>query len=326
MPDPFDILDDLACERFCSGETLAARHGVSRMAIWKAVQRLVALGVAVDTVRGRGYRLAHPIERLDPARIRAAAGAAALARLDALEVLSSVGSTNQHLASSFQPEQPDRVVVFAEHQAAGRGRRGRQWASPFAANLYLSLRWQFQLPTASLSLLSLAVASELATMLAQEGLADHGIKWPNDIYWRGRKLGGLLLELAGEQQGPCTVVIGLGLNWRMPALAAEGIDQPWVDLTTALGEQRLERNYVAGRALHALVCACDRYEAEGFEGFVAQWHAHDLVRGRVVDVHQGERISRGRAIGIDAQGRLEVECEDGVRCFSSGEVSVRTSA
>ena len=323
MLDPFDVLLDLSPAGFISGEVLAQRHGVSRMAVCKAVKRLAELGIAVDSVRGRGYRLTDPVELLDPARVTQALGEGNHAVLDALEILPSVGSTNAHLMRRYDCADPARVAVLAEHQTAGRGRRGRAWESPFGANLYLSLRWQFQLPAAALGLLSLAVASEVAAVLEAEGLSGHGVKWPNDILWGDRKLGGLLLELAGEQQGPCGVVIGLGLNWKMPSAAAGRIDQPWVDLVSALGHESGGRSHMAGRMLSALVSACSRFENGGFEGFRAQWARFDAVSGRPVRVHLGEHVHQGQARGIDEEGRLEVETGQGVERFASGEVSIR---
>ena len=325
MPDPFDILDALTPERFCSGEVLASRHGVSRMAVWKAIRRLESLGVPIEKVRGRGYRLARPVERLRVDEIRRSTAQDCLVMLDELQVVPLLDSTNRHLSAAYAPDRPARAAVLAEFQTDGRGRRGRRWISPFAANIYLSLRWQFHAPAAALGLLSLAVASELAAELARLGLSGHGVKWPNDLYWQGRKLGGLLLELSGEQQGPCAVVIGLGLNWSMPVAVAAEIDQPWTDIQTAMGSEAPGRNALAGRALTALIAACQRYAQSGFEGFAEQWEAHDLVRGRLVDVHHGGRVTRGRALGIDTQGRLELACEDRVLSFSSGEVSVRAA-
>ena len=323
MLNPFDLLLDLSPTRFQSGEALARAHGVSRMAVWKAMRRLMALGIGIESVRGRGYRLAAEIELLEVARIHAALGDDLMAVLDGIEVLPTIRSTNAYLMSAIRPEDPGRVAVFAEHQEAGRGRRGRVWHSPFGANLYLSLRWQFQLPAASLGLLSLAVATELAQILEGEGVEGHGLKWPNDLLWNGRKMGGLLLELAGEQQGPCAVVIGLGLNWRMPPEAGNGIDQPWVDLQHVLRDAACTRNRLAGRALAALVSSCLKFEAHGFEAFREQWTRYDLLQGQQVNVHLADTVYTGRALGIDDSGRLEVERDGQVTPFTSGEVSVR---
>lgn len=323
MLNPFELLFDLSSTEFTSGEDLARARGVSRMAVWKAVQRLVEQGVPVDAVRGRGYRLADGIELLEEARILASLGADVAAVLDELQLVPSVDSTNAYLARTVSCGEETRMAVLAEHQGAGRGRRGRRWESPFGANIYLSLRWQFQLPAASLALLSLAAASELAAVLEAEGLSGHGVKWPNDLLWRDRKLGGLLLELSGEQQGPCAVVIGLGLNWRMPQASSRQIDQPWVDLVTAFGGDAEGRNHLAGRALAALVRACLRFESQGFEAFVEQWERFDLMRGRDINVHIGDAVRQGCALGIDDKGRLAVDFDGSVDYFTSGEVSVR---
>ena len=116
------------------------------------------------------------------------------------------------------------MVCFAEHQSAGKGRRGRQWVSPFGSNIYMSILWRFQQDgIACTAGLSLAVGVAVIRALKTYGFNEVGLKWPNDIYCQGKKLGGILIEVSGEADGPCAVIIGLGLNLFLPEIQGQTI-------------------------------------------------------------------------------------------------------
>ncbi|MDX1654152.1 MAG: biotin--[acetyl-CoA-carboxylase] ligase, partial [Candidatus Competibacteraceae bacterium] len=229
------LLEVLGDGRFHSGEELARALGVSRAAVWKHLNSLGRRGLEVHAVRGRGYRLPNPLELLDPEGIRAQLSPSVQGRLAQLEVFDQIDSTNSYLLTRAKAGAPGGSVCLAERQSAGRGRRGRQWISPFAANLYLSVLWRYPDGPALLSGLSLAVGVAMARALEGVGVVGVGLKWPNDLLWRDQKLGGILLEFGGESSGPCQVVTGVGLNVTMPKEPALDIDQPWPDLTTVLG-------------------------------------------------------------------------------------------
>lgn len=144
-----------------------------------------------------------------------------------VDILPEVDSTNEYLKRLAFGGARSGTACLAEWQTCGRGRRGREWVSPFGANVYLSLLWRFSEGTAALGALSLAAA--VAVKRALDELAAGGVelKWPNDVQWHGRKLAGILLELGGEADGPCYVVAGVGINVAMPESRAADIGQPW---------------------------------------------------------------------------------------------------
>lgn len=318
------LVRHLADGQFHSGEDLASALGVTRAAVWKQLQRLIAqTGLRVHAVRGRGYRLAEPLELLDPAQLRVAMGSDAYARLEHLWVLSSVDSTNSHLARQPHPPVGRGAACVAEHQTAGRGRRGRNWVTPYGANLALSLAWRFDLPLPALGGLSLAVGVVLAETLQQLGLIGHQLKWPNDLHVDGRKLAGILVEAFGEAQGPTLAVIGIGVNLRqLDESAARNVDQPWIDLT-ALGLGELSRNLLAARLLDRLGLACESYGNAGFPQFLDRWEAFDGYRGREVKLVSASRSLQGRYLGIDPSGALLLEQGGRPQAFHAGEVSLR---
>ncbi len=320
----FEIIRLLADGRFYSGEELGRTLGISRSAVWKQVQGLAACGVDIFSVRGKGYRLAQPIELLDSACMLAAMPAGSRRMLHKLETHLSLPSTNQYLMD-YRSQVRMPVACLAEHQSQGRGRRGRRWVSPFGGNLYLSLLWPLGEDIAAVGGISLVVAVALMETLQELGVSDVGIKWPNDILWRGCKLAGILLELAGESSGGMRCIIGIGMNIRMPDNATGGIDQEWADLETVLARP-VNRNQLAAVLLHHLLAALDRFKQQGLSDVLPQWRSHDICAGQRVIIQAGSQAIEGRAQGVDESGALLLLADDGqVRRFHSGEVSLRTA-
>ena len=313
------LLQVLADGHFHSGETLAKAMGVTRAAVWKKVHALEKVGLAVFRVPGRGYRLADPLQLLDAQAIRAALPAATRARLAELTVLDQVGSTNSWLA-----ERPgDPAVCFAEFQSAGRGRRGRAWVSPFASNIYMSLGWSFAEWPQGFTALGMVAAIAAVRALKSLGVEGAGIKWPNDLVAGGRKLAGVLVDIQGEPPRATRAIVGVGLNVRMPAVAATEIDQPWMDLATLTEGDPPERNRLAAALIDSLFTALDEFAHAGFAAFSADWQALDLVAGRAVALHSHEQTVTGVAAGVDEQGALLLRTAHGVKRFVSGDVSLR---
>ncbi len=199
-----------------SGERLAEVLGVSRTAVWKVVTDLRERGIPVLSVDRRGYKLEHPVELLQLAHLRAAAARRQRDLPAATEVIFELGSTNEYLHAAAAPAPGQPRVVFAELQTAGRGRRGRSWLAPFGAGVTFSIGWSFADTPADLSALSLAMGVCVARELRDMGAPRIMLKWPNDIVFEHRKLGGLLAQLRVEAGGPAYVVIGLGLNLQLP--------------------------------------------------------------------------------------------------------------
>ena len=314
----------LADGHYHSGAALAEQLGLSRAAVWKAARKAgERLGLTIESRRGTGYRLSEPLELLDPARFLGALSHPAHSHIARLEIFDDIDSTNAHLLAAGHAGAPSGTLCLAERQSAGRGRRGRTWVSPYGANLYLSLLWRFPQGPGHLGGLSLAVGAALAQALEAAGAAGIGLKWPNDLLWQRRKLGGLLIEVAAEAQGPSLVVIGLGLNTRLGGAQAQGIDQPWVDLDEILGPQGYSRNRIATLATKALVTTLERYGREGLAPFLPLWERYDRYRGERVEIRQGERVITGTQAGITIEGALRLEVAGEVQIFTAGEVSLR---
>ena len=198
--------------------------------------------------------------------------------------------------------------------------------SPFGDNIYLSLLWRYGLAPGELGGLSLAAGSAVAGVLDDQGVEGIALKWPNDVLWGGRKLAGLLLEVAAETHGPSLVVVGLGLNTRLRGEQARAIDQPWVDLEEILGPRGYSRNELAVLLVEALTAAMERYERDGIAPFLPLWERFDRYRGEPVELRLGNQVLAGIQEGVTPEGALRLRVEGVVRTFVAGEVSLRLAS
>lgn len=320
------LIPMLADGAFHSGQDLAVALGVSRTAVWKQLNRLEELGLAVESVKGRGYRIPGGVELLDEAAIRAGLEDSVRGLLHELQLLETVDSTNAEALRRVAAGSGPGLVCSAELQTAGRGRRGRAWVSPYARNIYLSLVWEYHEGAAALEGLSLAVGVAVARALARLGLPPLQLKWPNDLLFGGAKLGGVLLEMAGDASGRCQVVIGVGINVSMPAAAAHAIDQAWTDLATVCGGQAPSRNAVVANLLNELLPLAASFARTGFAPWREAWMALDAFADAPVVLHSGEQRQAGVARGVDERGALQLETTLGVRCIYGGEISLRPAS
>ena len=310
---------------FHSGTALASRLGVTRATVCNHVRRLTALGLDIAALPGRGYRLGSPVELLSEADIRAGVSPVAAALLAGMALHDDIDSTNSYLMRAARLGAPSGMVCLAERQSAGRGRIGRDWVSPFGANIYLSLLWRFDEP-GSVAGLSLAVGVAVLRALARAGFSHASLKWPNDLLCDGAKLGGILLDVAGEMHGQCTVLVGLGLNRHVPDSAAAGIDQAWTDLGRVVQGPPPARNALIALLLNEMLPLLHEYSEQGLLPYLPEWRRAHAYQGREASLHMGDTVIHGRIADVTDDGLLLLELEDGSqRPFASGDVRLRVS-
>ncbi|AGO53249.1 bifunctional protein BirA [Serratia plymuthica 4Rx13] len=301
---------------FHSGEHLGEYLGMSRAAINKHIQTIREWGLDVFTVPGKGYSLPAPIQLLDSKRIL---GQLADKRVT---VLSVVDSTNQYLLDRITELQSGDACV-AEYQQAGRGRRGRQWISPFGANLYLSMFWRLEQGPAAAMGLSLVIGIVMAEVLQRLGAEEVRVKWPNDLYLNDRKLAGILVELTGKTGDAAQLVMGAGINLAMRESNANAINQGWINLQEA--GISIDRNELAATLLNELRQSLQQFEIDGLVPFISRWRALDNFIDRPVKLLIGEQQIFGIARGIDQQGALLLEQNGAIKPFIGGEISLRSA-
>lgn len=308
-----------------SGESLAAQLHQTRAAVWKGVERLRAIGIEVEALPRRGYRLARPVELLDLSRIRAELADDARAHVHNLELLFEIGSTNTRLLRRAPPPPSAADVCMAELQHAGRGRLGRRWIAAFGGGVAMSLGWTCSDVVRTLPALSLGVGVAVSRGLARAGAAGIALKWPNDIWFEDRKLGGVLIELRAEAGGPAHVVIGVGVNVSLSAEARREIEASGAAAAAVADacKEPVSRNRVAGAILDELLSMLLQYERFGFAAFRDAWAALDGLNGRPAQVVVGDSAVSGIARGVDADGALLLETTDRMQRFVSGEASLR---
>lgn len=317
----FDLLRLLADARLRSPAGLARELGIAPAAVHQGLGELEHLGLKLDRVRGRGYRLAEPYDFLDAAAARALLGA--LAPRFHLDLLDACASTNTLLLERARRGAPLGSAIACELQSAGRGRRGNNWQSGLGGSLTFSLLWRYAQGAAGLSGLSLAAGVAVARALATVGVAGVQLKWPNDLLHAGCKLGGILIELHSGAADTTAAVIGIGLNVRLHASLRDRITQAVTDVASISG-QAPQRNRLLAATLIELAQVLDQFAARGFAPLRQEWMARHAHQGKAVTLSSadGNRVT-GRAAGVAEDGALLLETARGVERFVSGELSLR---
>lgn len=319
------VFAELCDGEFHSGEDLAKTLGVTRSAVWKAANALRDLGMPLEGVQNRGYKLPGASDALSADSIREKLSPEVSDCVSRLDVAWTTASTNTELVERPYPAQGKSEVMLAEYQSAGRGRRGRTWLAPPGGAVCLSFSWTFPEVPREPGALSLAIGVCVLRALGALGVADVKLKWPNDVLVGDRKLGGILIELRAESAGAACVVVGIGLNVALGSellekIASTGLSA--VDLASVTAA-RVSRNELAARIIDHSMRGLKQFGREGLKPFLEEWQRADALHAREVAVHIGDETVRGLARGIDLGGALMVETREGLRKFLSGEVTVR---
>ena len=329
-PLGFSLLRQLSDGAFHSGEDLAATVGLTRARVSQLLKQAETAGLSLERVRGLGYRLTAAPDFLDAVAVRTALQdiAAQGPRFPSLdvEIVDQIGSTSTELLRRSQRADIHGTVLAAEWQTAGRGRRGKPWAAVAGGSLTFSMGWQFEQGAGYLAGLSLAVGVAVVRALEAEGLAGVELKWPNDLIHKHLKVGGILVELNGDALGPSVVVVGVGLNVRLPAEIRRDIEQPVSDLATVAGRgaPTIDRNHLLARVSSELAATLDAYARAGFPPFAAEWQRRHAYQGKPVKLLLPDGASvKGTVAGVDSTGALVLA--DGPRraSFLAGEISLR---
>ena len=309
------LLKLIADGEFHSGEKIGELLGVSRTSVNNYIKGLQEIGLDIYKVTGKGYCSATPLTLLDESIIKKVSG------FEHVHVEQILASTNQYLLEKIHKLDNGQTCI-AEYQAAGRGRRGRDWVSPFASHLYFSMYWRLEAGIERASGLSLLVGIAVVNALEKLGIQGVGLKWPNDLYYQGKKLAGILIELQAQASDACHAVIGIGINVRMPDEQGRLIDQPWVDLNT-INSAPVDRNQLSGlliKELHTLLAA---YEENGLTPFLPRWFELDCFINKKVNLLIADKVQKGLCKGIDDQGALLLEINGEVKSYIGGEISLR---
>ncbi len=260
---------------------------------------------------------------LDASRIRRSLMGRAAQYLDRIEVFSRIDSTNSYLKDQSSPPPGQFRIVIAEHQTAGRGRHDKQWISSPGGSLCLSLSYRFQQAPQQLSALTLALGAGIAGALSAAGVADLGLKWPNDLLVGDSKLGGILTETLFRGDSDVTVIAGIGINIDLRSPMDEAVLSGWANSATSLNTVMADppsRERLSEIVIEALMLTFQDYESNGFESFADQYKAFDWLMGKELVVGTPKDTVSGIAAGVADDGALLVDTASGLRKIHAGSV------
>ena len=323
----FPVLSILSDGRFHSGEAIAKQFNVSRVSIWQVIAEAEKLGVEIFSVRGKGYSLSHSVQFIDEVKVKQSIGE--MSSWFNIKVFDVLDSTNNFLMQEAPKGYPHASCVATNIQTSGKGRRGRQWHSSLGENLTFSFLWRFNKGAAGLSGLSLAVGVSLKKKKKKINLQQALLKWPNDILVKDdegyKKLAGILIELQGDMDGQSTAIIGVGINLKLSKNQLSKIDQPATDISQCI-DSKVDSNDFLGIIIKDLTEVLAKFESNNFEYFKDEWLSYDAFHDQSISISLGDgRIISGKENGVNNMGALELITEEGIKTFSSGEVSIRKS-
>lgn len=308
---------------FHSGSDLGEKLKISRNAVRKQINVLIEAGIAIESQQSKGYCLKQKLLLLDAKKIKKYFAEDNLLLGD-LDIYRSVDSTNDVLKTKLIKDSRLMHVCLAEEQTAGKGRLGRQWVSPFGANIYLSLLHHYSKDISELSGLSLIVGLSIINALVNYGIKTGlQIKWPNDILYEGKKLAGILIEIQAESHSTTRIIIGIGLNVNL--ITTKEIDQPWTSVATILGGYH-DRNKIISCLLTQLDRDIALFTEHGLSHFKIEWQKYDYLQNVAINVVHGKQVFPGIAQGINDHGHLLLKQSDGrLTAHSSGDASIKKS-
>jgi BirA family biotin operon repressor/biotin-[acetyl-CoA-carboxylase] ligase len=320
----YPLIKILADGEFHTGTALGTTLGISRTAIWKQVQQLSALGLEYQMEKPRGYALLSPLDLLDYSIIQSHLNDSSPALKP--EILPSIDSTNMELSRrTNQGVAIHGALLTAEMQTLGRGRRGRDWFSPFASSISMSIGWDFDGPANQLQGLSLAVGVAIQQALQCLNIEGVGLKWPNDIYTAQGKLGGILIEITGDLAGPCQLIVGIGINVVSNTFANE-VDQA-VGFIDQLTSDVPTRSRLVATCAEQVVKVLEQFQSRGFGFWQDEWNELHIWSGRAAKIITPKGETQVVLGGVNMSGELEVVYQSGERAYiNSGEVSVRINS
>lgn len=308
--------------KFVSGQAMSVACNVSRTAIWKHIKTLRKRGYKIESYTKKGYRLLESPDLLSPLEMEPVLKTKGFGKN--YIYLEQTESTNNDAKRLAQTGAKEGTVVVAEMQTSGRGRIARGWVSPYAKGIWFSLILRPKFSPMEAPKCTLMAAVALTKAFKALGLNNVGIKWPNDILVKGKKLVGILTEMQGSMEQIDYIVIGIGIN-----VSVQETDMPkeMVGISTSLNREGVEadRRQIFATVLRYLEEQYDRVTLEGFESTLQEWREHNLVLGQEVQVRSADDIYTGIAEDIDIDGNLIILLPDGSRNrVLAGDVSIRT--
>ena len=305
--------------QYVSGQEISDALNISRAAVWKQVKALRELGFAIDSKHSAGYSLIDSPDLLLAADIKKDLDVRIVG--SSIETFPAIDSTNIYARQAGEKGSAQGLVVVADQQTAGRGRLGRSWVSPSGVNVYCSVLLRPQIPVQKAPQLTFLSAVSVAETIEKCCGLTAQVKWPNDVLVDGLKIAGLLNEMSAETEMIHFVVLGMGINLNISAdQLPERQNYPATSAYLLTGQQVDRCGFV-----RELLQTLDRYYLEllndGFAPIRKRWEARCNIMNQRVRVEQGDIILTGTVVGLESDGALILQGDDGdIKKIVSGDV------
>lgn len=310
-----------SADGYISGQELCNRFGVSRTAVWKAINQLKEAGYEIEAQQNKGYRLMAAPDLMTEAEIKSLMHTEWVAK----EVLyfDTIDSTNTKAQELAEKGYPSGTLVVADKQESGKGRRGRSWVSPSGTGIFMTLMIKPDINPNNASMLTLvaalAVAKAITSVTGEEAL----IKWPNDIVVNSKKVCGILTEMNAQFDYINHIVVGIGINVRNESFPEE-ISQMASSLMIEAGGKRFHRAQIIAETMSYFEQYYDTFlKTQDLSALVREYDELLVNRNKSVRVLDPKEPFDGKAMGITPKGELIVDTWESRKLVSSGEVSVR---
>ena len=306
---------------YISGQELCNRFGVSRTAVWKAINQLKEAGYEIEAQQNKGYRLMAAPDLMTEAEIKS------LMHTDwvAKEVLyfDTIDSTNTKAQELAEKGYPSGTLVVADKQESGKGRRGRSWVSPSGTGIFMTLMIKPDINPNNASMLTLVAALAVAKAITSVTGEKAMIKWPNDIVVNGKKVCGILTEMNAQFDYINHIVVGIGINVHNESFPEE-ISQMASSLMIEAGGKRFHRAQIIAETMSYFEQYYDTFlKTQDLSALVREYDKLLVNRNKSVRVLDPKEPFDGKAMGITPKGELIVDTWESRKLVSSGEVSVR---
>ena len=310
-----------SADGYISGQELCNRFGVSRTAVWKAINQLKEAGYEIEAQQNKGYRLMTAPDLMTEAEIKSLMHTEWVAK----EVLyfDTIDSTNTKAQELDEKGYPSGTLVVADKQESGKGRRGRSWVSPSGTGIFMTLMIKPDINPNNASMLTLvaalAVAKAITSVTGEKAL----IKWPNDIVINGKKVCGILTEMNAQFDYINHIVVGIGINVHNESFPEE-ISQMASSLMIEAGGKRFHRAQIIAETMSYFEQYYDTFlKTQDLSALVREYDELLVNRNKSVRVLDPKEPFDGKAMGITPKGELIVDTWESRKLVSSGEVSVR---
>lgn len=304
---------------YISGQMLADQLGVSRTAIWKAIEALKCQGYEIESIKNKGYKISRLPKLWDEDYIDYLLKNTIFAQQFVYQEVTST----QTVAEELLLEHNDAFMVLSEIQTQGRGRFKRPWASKPNTGLWMSLVLHPNISYQQIATFNLFMSIALAETIKKECNVPAKIKWPNDIYINDKKVCGFLTEIKGDPDGVHTIICGIGLNINH---AQDDFDVTLQDIATSLkiasGKEINRYEF-----LKALIINIERYYhaflTQPFSEIKATYKSYSMIWDRTLRYTEGNKQIYGKAIDLKDDGELVVLDEAGnLHRFISADIEL----